>query len=115
MTKFKELRRKNGITQATLAKEIGIAQATISDIETEKTSPTAETIKKIAEYFGVTADYLLGIERPQTQSLHLKSEELSASEQKMLSAYRAAPQAIKNVVDVALEPYAPVQVQDRAM
>ena len=42
------------------SKIIGVSQQTIGSWETGRTSPDIEMIKKIAQYFNVTTDYLLG-------------------------------------------------------
>jgi len=62
MEKIKELREERGISQAQLAQAIGIRQQTISQYENGITQPDIQTIKKLRDFFGVTADYLLGFE-----------------------------------------------------
>jgi transcriptional regulator with XRE-family HTH domain len=52
--------KENNITPYRLSKETGITQATLSRWKTGKTDPSIETLKKIADYFGVSLDYLLG-------------------------------------------------------
>ncbi|MCI2161178.1 MAG: helix-turn-helix transcriptional regulator [Oscillospiraceae bacterium] len=55
-----KLMKENNITPYRLSKETGITQATLSRWKTGKTDPSIETLKKIADYFGVSLDYLLG-------------------------------------------------------
>ncbi len=55
------LRTDKNIGQNLLAKELGLSNASISYWETGKQMPTAEAIYKLAVYFDVSADYLLGI------------------------------------------------------
>ena len=45
-----------------LAKATGISQSAIAKWETGRTEPTASALLTLAEYFGETADYLLGRE-----------------------------------------------------
>ncbi len=59
--RLKMLRAEKNIGQNLLAKELELSNASISYWETGKQMPTAEAIFKIAQYFGVSADYLLGI------------------------------------------------------
>lgn len=56
-----ELLVENKISKRELAKKIGVSATSISDWSTGKIQPTAENIYLIAEYFNVSADYLLGL------------------------------------------------------
>ena len=55
-----ELRQDKGISQAELSKALGVSYAIICYWETDRSEPTAANIVKIADYFGVSADYILG-------------------------------------------------------
>lgn len=57
-----ELRKQNKISQSALAKEIGVTQKAIDFWEKGVNEPKASYIISLAKYFGVSADYLLGIE-----------------------------------------------------
>lgn len=57
---LKELRNNRGLTQFEVAKGLGVTQPTYQQWETGKRSPTSETLLKLADYFGVTTDSLLG-------------------------------------------------------
>ncbi|HGF7991472.1 helix-turn-helix domain-containing protein [Enterococcus faecium] len=59
--KLKELRKNKGIKQSDLAKALYLRQSSISDYENNRSTPNPDTLKKIAEYFNVSADYLLDI------------------------------------------------------
>lgn len=58
--RIKSLREERKITQQELAQYLGVTQKTISNYEKGERSPDPETLKKIADYFDVTVDYLLG-------------------------------------------------------
>jgi len=60
MKRLKELRIEKGLSQTQLAKEIGVNYRTISQYEKGINEPDIKTIKKLCDFFGVTADYLLG-------------------------------------------------------
>lgn len=60
--KLKELREEKGLTQKELAKEIEQAQSAVCYWEANEREPNITALKKIACYFNVTADYLLGLE-----------------------------------------------------
>ena len=55
-----ELRTEKGLSQATLAKQLQVSYAVVCYWETNRSEPTAPNIVKIADFFGVTTDYLLG-------------------------------------------------------
>ena len=63
MSKFRDARKKAGITQVTGAKALNIAQATISMWETGKNFPKAETLPKIAALYGCTIEDLLDVDK----------------------------------------------------
>lgn len=62
MKNLKELRENQGISQQKLAKEIGISQSNICEYEKGTVEATESIIIKLANYFDVSTDYLLGIE-----------------------------------------------------
>lgn len=57
-----ELRKEKNLSQATLAKLLGVSFSVVCYWETNRSEPTAPNIVKIAEFFNVSADYLLGLE-----------------------------------------------------
>ena len=60
MIRLKELRKQRGLNQTDLAKAIGIAQPTLSGWESEKFQIDDANKIKLADYFGVSIDYLMG-------------------------------------------------------
>ena len=61
MTRIKELREARKLNQQGLAAELNVSQAMISKYELGISEPDISTIRKIAEFFGVSSDYLLEI------------------------------------------------------
>ncbi|GAB6171408.1 XRE family transcriptional regulator [Paradesulfitobacterium aromaticivorans] len=57
---IKDLRAQKDITQETLGKAIGVTTSMIGMYETGARKPSFEVLNKIADYFGVSTDYLLG-------------------------------------------------------
>lgn len=58
--RLKQLRTENNLTQTNLADILGIAKTTLAAYEQEKSEPSNETLLKIARYFNVSTDFLLG-------------------------------------------------------
>ena len=60
-SRIKTLREKRGIIQEILAAELGITQQMLSKYENDVTVIKVDILKRLAEYFNVTTDYLLGM------------------------------------------------------
>ena len=58
---IKNLREKRGLIQELLAAELGITQQMLSKYERDSSIIKVDVLKKLAEYFNVTTDYLLGL------------------------------------------------------
>ncbi len=58
--RLKELRKERNMTQIEFAKEFNISSGTIAMWETGKRTPDNEMMIKIANYFNVSLDYLMG-------------------------------------------------------
>lgn len=56
--RIRELANKRGMSLTTLEEALGFGNGTI--VRWDKSSPTAEKLSKVADYLGVSADYLLG-------------------------------------------------------
>lgn len=56
---FEQLLQKYGISSYKVAKEAGVTQTALSNWKTGKSVPATRTLQKIADYFGVTIDYLM--------------------------------------------------------
>jgi len=60
VNRIKQLRKQKGMTQKECATLLQVAHSTFSYWENGTHEPDTDTIKKIADYFGVSIDYLLG-------------------------------------------------------
>lgn len=58
--KLLELRKDKGISQAKLAKDLEVSYGVVCYWETNRSEPTAPNLVKIANYFNVSVDFLLG-------------------------------------------------------
>lgn len=98
LNRIKELRARDGLKQADLAKMLNITANAVSNYEVGARDIDSETILRLCEIFGCTADYLLG-------RSPLPSPDLDPEEESLLLAYRAATPEIRAIVDHALLPY----------
>ncbi len=60
--KFEELCKAKGVTPTRAARENGLTQSVISMWKTRGSTPKAATVQKLADYFGVTVNQLLGLD-----------------------------------------------------
>ena len=60
--RIRYLREKNGLTQAALAKKLGITRGSVNFWEMSLTSPSLANVVEMAKIFHVTVDYLLSTE-----------------------------------------------------
>ena len=65
--RFTELRKKEGYSQADMAQKLDVSMGAVAMWETNKRVPKHDTLLKIADYFNVSVDYLLG--RADTQKM----------------------------------------------
>lgn len=77
--KIKELRASTGISQVTLAAELGVTKQCVSNWENDNIQPSVEMLVKIADYFEVSTDELLGRSRENTLSLDGLEPDVAAS------------------------------------
>lgn len=59
--RIKELCEEKGISVSELAEKFGVSRASVG--KWSKSSPSSDTIAKIANYFGVSTDYFLGMSK----------------------------------------------------
>lgn len=71
---FEELLVKNNVSTYKVSKETGIAQSVFSSWKNGISTPKQDKLQKIADYFHVTVDYLMGIERDQNINYYLNDE-----------------------------------------
>lgn len=59
--RLRDLRRENNLTSRDLAKLLNVSQPTITRWENGLQEPSKKNVKKLASYFNVSSDYLLGL------------------------------------------------------
>lgn len=68
--RLRKLREDSGVSQSSLGESLSLNKSTISLYEAGKREPSQATLQKIAEYFGVSVDYLVrGSDEPAGSSL----------------------------------------------
>ncbi|MBF4135797.1 helix-turn-helix domain-containing protein [Streptomyces albidoflavus] len=70
--RLRDLRRRRGLTLATLAEQTGINESTLSRLEGGSRKPTLEMLLPLAEVYAVPLDELVGAPRTGDPRIHLK-------------------------------------------
>ena len=99
MNRIKELRQKCGWRQADLALKLNTVQQTVGHWETETRGLDEANIRRLCDIFGCTADYLLC-------RSDMPTPQISAEDWELLAAYHAADDRARQMVALALEPWA---------
>ncbi len=71
---FEQLLQKYDVTSYKVAKEAGVTQTALSNWKTGKSTPTTKTLQRIADYFGVTIDYLMTGEEKENDKYYVNEE-----------------------------------------
>ena len=83
--RIKELREDKKESQQKLAMLLNVSQTMISRYELEQAYPDVEILIKLAEHFGVSVDYLIGVSESK---LPYTKSNLSEQEQQMLFLFK---------------------------
>ena len=77
MKNLKALRNEKNISQINLARHMNVSRSTVSMWENGASEPDNETLVKLANFFGVTIDYLLGNEdKTEPQRVPVTEEDI---------------------------------------
>ncbi len=74
--KLRQLRRKKGLSQEAVAKELGISRQAVSKWETDIAQPDLDNLKKICEILEISADELLDISCTKLQKEEICNNEI---------------------------------------
>lgn len=77
---FAELLKTHNVTRYQVSKATGVPQSSLSDWSKGKSKPKYENMKRIADYFGVSVDYLLGNEEKPAAPKDSELDELVKDE-----------------------------------
>ena len=86
MLKIKELREEKELSQEEVARGINTSQRNIGRWEKEENEPTASFLIKLADYFEVSVDYLIG--RTDELGIIQKENSLTKNESELLYLFK---------------------------
>lgn len=92
-----DLRKRKGLSRQNLADELGISIHTYIKYENESVKPPYETLSKLADFYGVTTDYLLGRDTSEPEPLDDLERQFNMTllEKKILEGYLALPKDMR--------------------
>ena len=64
--RIRQLRKARGLSQVELAGQLGITKQCVSNWENDNILPSIEMLMRLAEYFRVSTDYMLGFDNKKT-------------------------------------------------
>lgn len=98
---FNSLCSAKGISCKRASMEIGLSNSTAAKWKRTGATPNGDTLSKIADYFGVTTDYLLNGEQKEKPST-VSGEELAYSDLELLAAIKRADEKDLKAIRVIL-------------
>lgn len=90
--KIKQLREKSEMTQAELARELGLTRSSINAWEMGLSVPSTPFIVELAKLFGVSTDYLLGLDTTATLKIDGLSEREVSLLMELIACFREQSQ-----------------------
>lgn len=86
--RLRYLRKQTNRTQEEVAKRVELSRAAYSHFENDRNEPDATTILRLADYFGVTTDYILGHKVNDNHRVAAHEDpDLSPEQQKEIDEY----------------------------
>lgn len=109
---FEQLLQRKGVSAYKVAKEAGVTQTALSNWKNGRNTPSTTTLQKIADYFGVTIDYLMTGEEKESSEKYYFNDETAAMAQQLFenkdlrvlfdAARDAEPEDLKTTYDMLM-------------
>ncbi len=87
---LKRLRKSRKLTQKDLGARVGLSKAVVSKYENGLGYPSFDVLVRIAQYFGVTTDYLLGVARGKTVDVSALTDSQIAIVHQLIAEFQTA-------------------------
>lgn len=97
MNRIAELRKQKGLKQIDFASAMGVSQSTLSNWETGRNQADPDSLIKLADYFNVTVDYLMGRDEEKKNPLTPEESERVNKFDELFSSLSEEQQ--KNAID----------------
>lgn len=108
---FEKLLKENGVSAYKVSNATGIGRSTFTDWKSGRSKPKEEKLQKIADYFGVTLDYLVSgeekeVSMPEQADLWIairKDKKLLEALEKYMSLSDKKKKHVIDTIDVLSE------------
>lgn len=99
-TRLKQLRESRKLTKKQVAERTGITERAYSTYEYGERDVSTATLSKLADFYGVTTDYLLGREKSEPEPVELLANvfKMNELEKKILNSYLSLPENARTEV-----------------
>lgn len=116
--RFEQLLKEHGISTYRVAKDTKITTSLFSQWKSGKNQPKTSTLQKIADYFGVSLDWLLGNTDikyipDENNTVVIEKDDFSAHEKEFIEMYRQLPKEFQKILDDNLKSYYRLSAKDK--
>ena len=102
---LKLLRQEYGISQQKLADAIGVSQPSINKYENHNIEPEIELLRRMADYFDTSIDYIVGHTDIRRKIEHTEACHLNCEEAEMLARFRMLTNEQKACIDLTIKTF----------
>ena len=96
--KIKALRKEFGLTQQSLGSVLGVSQQSIHKYENNTIEPSIDMLKKLAEIFDTSIDYIVGFTDIKHKIEHTEEFYLNVNEKCFIQKFRRLPSKKRNLL-----------------
>lgn len=97
MNRIASLRKSKGMSQIALSMKLNISQKMVSAYENGKSEPSIATLKRLADIFQTSVDYIIGYTDVKQPIDKITQQNLNEIECSMLDGFRALPERQQNI------------------
>ncbi len=95
--RIKETREKNGLTQAALAKKLGVSRSAVNSWEIGISAPSVQYLIELSKLFKVSADYLLELNTGEVLDISFLDDEEKKMIYSMLDYFNKYGNTVRNI------------------
>jgi len=102
---LKLLRQEYGISQQRLAEAIGVSQPSINKYENHNIEPEIEVLKRMADYFNTSIDFIVGHTDIRRKIEHTDVFHLNQFETEVITRFRSLDEEEKKCIDMTMRTF----------